>query len=387
MDFVYDADGRYTLNGTAYNDLPSFLTATGGTFTRASVGTYYDAAGTLQTAANNSPRFDYDPVTHAAKGILIEESRTNIIANSYFENWPGAYPTLWNNPGNNITKITGVFGTNAMRITGPFTNGVNRIAVPMTVISPSTIYTMTVRLKLVSGSGTLSMAIDSWGGNAFSFSSASMTVGQYVTLSQTATSTAGTNSTGGLHTNNTSAVFDLDYIQLEKGAFPTSYIPTTTAAVTRAADNLTIPTVGWFSATNGTLNAEATSLVNGTGSQLLMSIGVDTSNMIGIRQRGIPDIIVMSRGTGSNDSTAFGVNLNTKNKFSTWYSDGLTGSYSSNGSVSSNAAVFGAGNGATYTTLGVGRFPNGTGQWNGPIQKVKYYPLRVSNTQLQLMTQ
>jgi hypothetical protein len=76
MDFVYDADGRYTLNGTAYNDLSSFLTATGGTFTRASIGKYYDVAGILQTAASSVPRFDYDPITHAAKGILIEEGRT-----------------------------------------------------------------------------------------------------------------------------------------------------------------------------------------------------------------------------------------------------------------------------------------------------------------------
>ena len=82
MDFVYDADGRYTLNGTPYNDLSSFLTAAGGSFTRASIGTYFDSTGTLQTAASGVPRFDYDPVTHAAKGILIEESRTNFFLHS-----------------------------------------------------------------------------------------------------------------------------------------------------------------------------------------------------------------------------------------------------------------------------------------------------------------
>ena len=82
MDFVYDADGRYTLNGTVYNDLSSFLTATGGSFTRASIGTYFDSSGILQTAASGVPRFDYDPVTHQPKGILIEEGRINLAKNS-----------------------------------------------------------------------------------------------------------------------------------------------------------------------------------------------------------------------------------------------------------------------------------------------------------------
>jgi len=82
MDFIYDADGRYTLNGTAYNDLTSFLGASGGTFSRASIGTYFDSSGVLQTTPSGTPRFDHDPVTHAPKGILIEETRTNLIKRS-----------------------------------------------------------------------------------------------------------------------------------------------------------------------------------------------------------------------------------------------------------------------------------------------------------------
>src|SRR4029077_17321879 len=52
------------------------------TFTRASTATYFDASGTMQTAATNAPRFDYDPVTHALRGLLIEEQRTNLLLNS-----------------------------------------------------------------------------------------------------------------------------------------------------------------------------------------------------------------------------------------------------------------------------------------------------------------
>jgi hypothetical protein len=36
----------------------------------------------MQTATANTPRWDYDPVTHALSGLLIEEARTNLLLNS-----------------------------------------------------------------------------------------------------------------------------------------------------------------------------------------------------------------------------------------------------------------------------------------------------------------
>ena len=49
------------------------------TFSRASVGTYVGRDGQIKTAGNNEPRFDHDPATGESLGLLIEESRTNII--------------------------------------------------------------------------------------------------------------------------------------------------------------------------------------------------------------------------------------------------------------------------------------------------------------------
>ena len=48
------------------------------TFTRASTATYFDVTGTLQTATANTPRWDYDLVTHALRGLLMEDARTNL---------------------------------------------------------------------------------------------------------------------------------------------------------------------------------------------------------------------------------------------------------------------------------------------------------------------
>ncbi|MNJ39675.1 hypothetical protein D3C77_345530 [compost metagenome] len=45
-------------------------------FTRASTGTYFDAAGVLQTAAADAPRFEFD-ASGAPLGLLFEQQRTN----------------------------------------------------------------------------------------------------------------------------------------------------------------------------------------------------------------------------------------------------------------------------------------------------------------------
>jgi hypothetical protein len=52
------------------------------TFSRSTVGTYYDSNGLIATAAINVPRYDYDPITLTNRGLLIETSTTNYIPNS-----------------------------------------------------------------------------------------------------------------------------------------------------------------------------------------------------------------------------------------------------------------------------------------------------------------
>jgi hypothetical protein len=65
------------LNFMAAGNMPAGIA-----FTRASTATYTDAAGTIQSAAVNTPRWDYDPVTHALRGVLIEGARINLLLNS-----------------------------------------------------------------------------------------------------------------------------------------------------------------------------------------------------------------------------------------------------------------------------------------------------------------
>lgn len=57
---------------------------------RATGGSVVSPAGLIQTAAAHAPRHDHDPVTGAARGLLIEPERTNIL----FPSTPGGGWTL-----------------------------------------------------------------------------------------------------------------------------------------------------------------------------------------------------------------------------------------------------------------------------------------------------
>jgi hypothetical protein len=52
------------------------------TFTRASSGTYVGSDGLIKTAASGEARFDHDPETGESLGLLVEESRTNLLISS-----------------------------------------------------------------------------------------------------------------------------------------------------------------------------------------------------------------------------------------------------------------------------------------------------------------
>lgn len=66
----------------------------GVSFTRAGSATYFDAAGVLQTAAADVPRFDHNPATGALRGLLAEPSATNSSVQSDGGNWAAAGVTV-----------------------------------------------------------------------------------------------------------------------------------------------------------------------------------------------------------------------------------------------------------------------------------------------------
>lgn len=88
----------------------------GCSFSRSSDGTYFDSSGVMQTAAADVPRFDCDPASGAARGILIEPSATNYATHSMFD-------ATWNTfsgETQTLNYATGIDGqTDAARLTIP----------------------------------------------------------------------------------------------------------------------------------------------------------------------------------------------------------------------------------------------------------------------------
>ena len=254
-------------------------------------GTLKDTvSGTLATITRAGSKYGIDPVTGLLGSVganllypekypngggywaAIEEARTNYLLNSSLESGSSPLATYWNNDGNNPSLITrtvessggadgGKFQRLAMAgIAGSGSAGIMSDQWTGIVATESATFSPYLRESTaLVGCGLL--IIIYWykaDGTYISLASSAVTpTSSWARYSVTATAPAlaaqfrvGVQFTG-IDTGDTGVV-DVDAVQLEKGAFPTSYIPTTTAAVTRPADVVTFPSTA-LSATQGTL--------------------------------------------------------------------------------------------------------------------------------------
>jgi len=263
------------------------------TFARASTATYYDASGTLVTAASGSPRLTYDPVTHAALGVFVEEQRTNLL--TYSEALDNAAWTK--NGGASITAnvSTAPDGTvTADRLT-VVTGASDSLESPGVSITSGTAYTATARLQLgTSATVTLNMSnAAAWSGGVnpsatFNLSTGAITgvaanttakvetlPGGWFAVSITATAAATTTSSLRVVPVSSASTTSVWGLQLEAGAFATSYIPTGAASATRAADVVTCTGAAfsqWFNGSEGTFVVEAVMPNSTVGSANIMNL-------------------------------------------------------------------------------------------------------------------
>ena len=170
--------------------------------------------------------------------------------------------------------------------------------------------------------------------------------------------------------------------QLEQGSFPTSYIPTSGSAVTRADDlaSLAVSKFG-YNQDQGSVVVES-NFFGGTNTSALCYIGEDTSDRIvlyysnqnlnfQVRSNGVSQ--ASENLSGQRNKAAFRYKLN----------DIVLAGDGSITSTDTAANLLGG----TQNNIYIGSYYHNAGaHLNGHIKSIKYYPVGLSNAQLQALT-
>jgi hypothetical protein len=361
----------------------------------------------LLTAPINAPRFDFNPTTGESLGLLIEQSSTNLL--TYSQDFSNA---VWGNFNVTVNTTANIApdGTQTFnKIQENSTSNAQFYVREPYVFSLGT-YTFSFYAKLAERNwvyfeigntyANINLSTGALGttgtfSTGWTFGSASATlVGNGVYRCQiTSTCTIAGTYNVSIHPENAnnSIVYTgtIGYglyawgAQLEALAFPTSYIATTSAQVTRAVDVAPLLTSGWYNIAQGTFYAEAKSIYNtsATGGARYLIANTNTNAYYLYANQGATTIQSYDGATTTSTSVS---DFSVFNKFGSSYSLN-TKSVTNNGlTVTSGTYNQQWGN---NTILNIGSGSNGGGlPWNGWIKKLAYYPQAVTSAQLQALT-
>lgn len=394
------------------------------TFTRSSAAGRFNASGVFEMVPANQPRFDYDPATKVLRGMLIEEARTNLILQS-----SDFSHSSWGKNTSNISitpnaAISPDGGLNASTVNDTGTgddymaqsvafNSLLRYSTSVHV-RKTTDSLSTVGIWLFCSGGTSAQSsigvLNTNTGTVISGGGAlveSVSYGDYWRLQVT---TPADNGTGNsqiqiriypvfnlITDNNANRRNDLTGssvmwgCQVESGQFATSYIPTTTSQVTRAADAPFVNQLSpWYNPVEGTLYVDYTPGYIGVGSTnagVYMSSAAAADNVVTLRDGPLKGTIygLIALRAGSTESSLIGatgvpVGTNLRAAMS-FRADGV--SFSVNGG---KAVTRGPITMPIPTRMGVGTAPNAQQSSNGYVRAVRYYPRRMTDAELQALT-
>ena len=374
----------------------------------------YNFGAAPTSTAYYGPRFDYDPVTLAPKGLLIEEQRVNSIRNNTMQGAvvgaPGTLPTNYTYTGGGlVANVVGIGyegGINYVDIqfVGTATSGSSGLRFEgNTGVTASTGQTWNTSFYVRKISGTTS-GISSLGSNltyliagagsdaitkAIPFDTLDLTSIAYNRQDVTLTAV-----TSGITTVRPQLIFGhtiganvditlrIGMPQLEQGAFPTSVIPTTTTQVTRTADNASMVGTNfssWYNQSEGTIAANViTTLTTGYIASIMRASGYGPRLQLSLAG--------LANTTGAyvvDDTATVVVSLSRT---------GLNSAFaykSDDYALSANASVVTDTAGVVPTGIiqaKLGQSPVGDNYLNGHIKSFKYFNKRLLNTYLQRLT-
>ena len=245
--------------------------------------TRINAQGLIETVASGENRLNYSLLDGEVVGcphLLLEPSRTNLV--TYSEDF-----SLWSKTGSTSVSSNDNIspdGTlNASTVSGLTGSGSNDLRLSLGINPANKTYTFSVYLK---GTGTLrlhlSNNVDNTASNIVTLTSSWV---RYE-LTHTFNSTSATLSVLLDDSGATATGYKVWGAQLEEGSFPTSYIKTTSASVTRAAETCNgSGNAATFNDSEGVLMVEASSLseLDVTARYIQVSDGTSTPNGIQLR--------------------------------------------------------------------------------------------------------
>ena len=371
------------------------------------VSTRVNNSGLIETVGANIPRLDYDPVTKAVKGLLVEPAAENkcLQSEDFTTSWGLQEVTITTN---DTTAPDG--NSTADKLADNAVNQRHRVNQPISFTSGVT-YTFSVFVKKDSSGrflllnaatafnaraavnlDTLAVTdINGTGGSLETYPN-----GWYrFSVTGTATSTATVDvfvqmqdsAADNLYVGDGSS-FYIWGAQVETGPIATSYIPTTTIALTRNADQIALTSASsLIGQTEGTLYVEVDWRGTDGASQFLLSINNDSNNRLAIFVASNIDLRMFARSNSvtltEQGESVTGYSGTQKIAFAyktddfELYRNGTSVSTDTAGSLSALA---------TLTNIDLGQNNGASGQANMWIRAVALFKKRLTDQQLQALT-
>ena len=367
------------------------------------------SGGDIISYATDEPAFEFN-ADGSYKGLLVEPAATNYCRQSE------DFATTWNEEG--LTSRSAVANTltgltDANELVEDLSASAQHRVYQTITIAPGTVYTASVYVKR--GVGTRQFGIQNvFAGSKVYFDLGTGTVGEetngtgeildmgngWYRCSATGTSTTtyttlylaicdGTTLGSETYNGDGSSSLILYGAQLETGPIATSYIPTTTASVTRVKDDITLGSASsLIGQTEGTLYVEVDwKEASGTFQKLLaVSDGTSSNRMLIYNSSGGElRMLAEANGTeltnqGESSSAYSGIQ-----KIAFAYKTDDFELYRNGSSISSDTTGSLAALG-TLTDIDLGQGFNAGAQANMHIRAVALYPTRLSDAECEALT-
>lgn len=359
---------------------------------RSTGGGIINQLGQFEWVSDGVARLTYDPVTLQPLGLLIEEQRTNLYLNSNDftqSSWIKSKCTVavsGSSPVGVAHKLTMVNGAihSANDASGIFVGGTSGTAGNRTLTFFAKAAEVT-SLRLRNNSSGALTAVDLTTGLA--------TFGDYLKVTTASfgdgwwriSATADTTNRldqwsvrSGVTGDGVSG-FLIAGFGFEEASFSTSYIPTTTAQVTRAADVCSVNTLSpWFNATEGAIVVKFVPGTPGTGIKRVFSISDGTiNNRIDafLSSSAPPQVrtLIASAGVEQANFGSQAAPLGARSSFAMSYkADNITSAL--NGVISGSDLLAGIPSGLTLLSVGRNSTASAGAFLDGIIASLEYYP-------------